>query len=202
MSSQQPIIPIELEQVIFSELSVDVPVKEYELMQQLHLKGFEMFQPSLDELTLFRAHFLLFHILYRLQDKWLAEKALWLEIHSLSLQLYDLNNSVQLPIQDSQLKQYYLNYEHFLTTQATEVQALLNDFWSRFSKHLNAEELQIHLTILALPTDKPLTRKALNSQYRHLSQRHHPDKGGDKEQFQQINHAVSELRQYLTSIGE
>jgi hypothetical protein len=109
------------------------------------------------------------------------------------------NAQQALTIEDG-VRDYYLDYNEFLKTQESDVIELIAGFWRDFGQgattgmaasqadlEMAKQQLNIH------DTAEPLTVTLVNRQYRKLSQRHHPDKGGDAEQF----HAISEARECL-----
>ncbi|WP_051347176.1 DNA-J related domain-containing protein [Thiomicrorhabdus chilensis] len=209
-SSAQPPISDAFETLIWECLKGGGRVREYELMQYLSAEGWLEFKPSLDELALFRAHFLLFHLLYRLQDRWQVEGRGRLSIHTTCIQLQksaldvdadgDSKNSAGLSKSDP-IKAYYLDYNEFLNTQKEEVIGLLEDFWRRLAGHqpvslktnTKAEALQLLGMVHA-----DVTPQAVKQRFRTLSQQYHPDKGGDAHQFRQICEARDIL---LSSLG-
>ncbi|MFT7823604.1 MAG: J domain-containing protein [Sulfurimonas sp.] len=57
------------------------------------------------------------------------------------------------------------------------------------------DEIENALEVLNLP--KLITKADIKKQYRFLAQKHHPDKGGDPFQMEQINHAYKLLIKYI-----
>lgn len=175
-------------------------------MQQLVMAGFKQFTPSSDALKLFQTHFLLFHFLYQLQDKWLTENRGFLEIHTLEIRLNSPQTTSKqtLPAGGDPLRDYYLNLEHLTETTQKDVHQLLEDFWERFEKWLSpehraehpAENLAEDLELLEL-SEHNFTEQNLQKQRKKLLQEHHPDRGGDSSQFNKIQQASSRLAHYL-----
>ncbi len=211
MSNNQvtiPEIPTDLEAALHELLLERGHIKEYDLMKALVDAGFTEFTPDLDPLAMFQSHFLLFHLLYRLQAKWLREGQGWLSIHTLAIELTPpsaisdqawQNAQQALTIEDG-VRDYYLDYNEFLKTQESDVIELIAGFWRDFGQgattgrtacqaELSAAKRQLEIH----DTTESLTVTLVNRQYRKLSQRHHPDKGGDAQQF----HAISEARECL-----
>lgn len=200
-----PDIPSALEKHLWNLLSKGTVYKEYDLLKALTEKGFDQFTPSLEPLELFRSHFLLFHILYRLQDKWQSKGKGLLAIHSLEIRLLSADKSSSTDLASladfgetpTEVKAYYLDYAKFIDTQEQEVVELLNSFWHSFgdlptqpSNHLS---LKKSVTILEIEGD--LSAEKINRQFRKLSQVHHPDKGGDAEVFHKLCEARDRLKQ-------
>ena len=57
------------------------------------------------------------------------------------------------------------------------------------------EEIEKALEILALP--KLISRAEIKTQYYFLAKKNHPDKGGDPQQMEQLNHAYQLLMKYI-----
>lgn len=199
-----PDIPHNLEQALWKLLSSGKRFKEFDILKELTTQGFEQFTPSLEPLELFRSHFLLFHILYRLQDKWANEEKGTLAIHTLEIRLLYTGNSEARDIASladfgetpEDVKTYYLDYQKFLDTQEEEVIELLESFWQSFGDlptH-QGSSMNIEESINVLQIDGHLTADKINKQFRKLSQIHHPDKGGDAETFHQLCEARDRLK--------
>ena len=192
-----PEIPSLFEEAVYQLLSNGEPIKEYDLMKRLVALGFDQFTPSLEPLELFRAHFLLFHLLYRLQDKWHTEKKGTLNIHTLDiyLDLTPKEDTAQKLSEIDGVKTYYLDYETFIHTQEQDVIDLIDGFWKSFGESgtlsYSPKEIQAAKQTLEIETD--ITPKKVHLQYRKLSQIHHPDKGGKAEAFHAICHAKEVL---------
>lgn len=192
-----PQIPLLFEEAVYQLLSNGEPIKEYDLMKRLVSLGFDQFTPSLEPLELFRAHFLLFHLLYRLQDKWHIEKKGDLSIHTLNIQLETTSeqDTTQKVSKIDGVKTYYLDYETFIYTQEQEVIDLIESFWESLGgsdmTFYSQPEIQAAKQTLEIDTD--ITSKKVHLQYRKLSQIHHPDKGGKAETF----HAICQAKEVL-----
>jgi len=199
-----PEIPQAFEQALWQRLQNQAVIKEYDLLKHLTEQGFSQFAPSLEPLELFRAHFLLFHLLYRLQDKWAQEGKGQLFIHSLEISINPPNKDL-LPSKKSEakLKAYYLDYGEFLNTQTEDVLQLMDEFWQAFAQQgfdisVSDEEIEQakqKLQIEQIEFDKSLVKQ----QFKKLSQQQHPDKGGDKESFQELCNARETLLNAIKS---
>ncbi|MFO8006552.1 MAG: DNA-J related domain-containing protein [Candidatus Brocadiia bacterium] len=144
-------------------------------------------------LELFRAHFLLFHCLYRLRDQ-LVHRGEWLGIHCLEIALAPLEADPGTPgdgrtvAAADPLRSYYLDLGNLESMDAATVEAMLSDFWRRLDGSGRRREA---LRVLGLDDDAD--GQTVRRQYRRLAQRHHPDKGGDTETLQKINEAMMVL---------
>ncbi len=165
-------------------------LREYDLLERLRgsspLRG-------LDELGLFRVHFLLFHHLYRLRRALERAGRGSLEIHCLRIRLVPLQgapeNPEALPLAPDPLADYYLDLENLRRTTREDVREMLRWFWRRFRVHGRREEA---LAVLGLgPGASP---GQIRRRYRELALEHHPDRGGDADRFRRIAEAMEVLR--------
>ncbi|MBE0494191.1 MAG: hypothetical protein IBX48_07595 [Thiomicrospira sp.] len=175
---------------------------EHAFLKQLSQVGYAVFTPSLEPLELFQAHFLLFHILYRLADKWQQAGHGRLVIDCLNIHFQpesdlDMTHTDQTNLAcDNSLKRYYLDYQHYRDTQTQDVVDLLNQFWKQLSGVSTASPSEIEQAKLTLEitTQDEISLEQVNLQYRKLCFIHHPDRGGDNQTFQKINQAAQLLK--------
>ncbi len=167
-------------------------IAEHALLKRLQADNPSDFPARLfaDDLALFRAHFLLFHALYKLRDTLLAEGVGGLQIDPLTIRLLPLDesSSVAISLHDP-MRDYYLRLDNLADTTATDVEALLGGFWLRFYAGSRRAEA---LSVLGLPADSDLV--TAQRRYRKLAMAHHPDRGGDAATFQAIQEAIAILR--------
>mgnify|MGYP006143014203 CR=1 FL=1 len=144
---------------------------------------------------LFSAHFLCMHALYHLKNQYQHAKNFKLIIQSVRIQRIPL--SEQIPVNEElktvlettdPLESYYLNPKHYFETQEDEINDMLKSFWQKYIAQDNKKEA---LETLNLPTNADA--KMIKAQYRHLAQKHHPDKGGCAEMFTKIRQAKTVL---------
>ncbi|WEJ61664.1 DNA-J related domain-containing protein [Thiomicrorhabdus lithotrophica] len=209
--SELPTLPEHFESLIWELLKTRQSISEYELMRYLSEEGFPEFKPDLDPLTLFRSHFLLFHLLYRLQDQWFSENRGLLSIHTTDIHLQEIDlaansedasqqDSLQAPQVDDSIKSYYLDYSEFLNTQEDDVLRLIDDFWIRmagYSIQPIGEEVRLQAQQRLDLEGQTLSVQIVKQQFRCLCQKNHPDKGGDPQIFRQICDAKEVLLQSL-----
>lgn len=145
---------------------------------------------SSDSHSLYRAHFLLFHILYQLRGELLAEATGVLEIDVLCIRLrpYVVCEGGDIGVHDA-MADYYLDLSHMVNTGPEEVEELLGAFWSRY--YANGQRQQA-LAVLGLAD--PVDLDQVQQRYRQLAMQHHPDRGGDTEHFQALQQALTVLR--------
>jgi hypothetical protein len=161
-----------------------------------------------DPLLLFQSHFLLFHCLYLLRNRWQKSHHAQLSISVLNIKKSRLDIDKTLTqtltnpsIEDKNslfnadpMAHYYLDWSYFSTTSSDDVDELLNRFWKKVWVPQQEEDIQQALIIMEL--DALVPSPQLKQQYRRLVQRFHPDKGGDSEHFKKICQAFHQLRQY------
>lgn len=168
---------------------------EHQLLKQLCELDYPSFCPSFEPLALFQAHFLLFHLLYRLAEDWRHQGHGELQIDCLNICFKPVQTTSGSDVarQDS-LKSYYLDYRHYRDTQTEDVIELLDNFWKQIGQIYPENEVQQAKQQLGFEADEPLNRLVIQQRFRQLSQQHHPDKGGSTETFQQLNQANQLLK--------
>ncbi|WP_305857916.1 DNA-J related domain-containing protein [Balneatrix alpica] len=189
-------------------LPLDAPGQsEYQLIQTLRSKGLNL--PMGDTASLFHSHFLIFHGLYLLQQRWRSRRYAHLEIHTLHIQAHSWSQrppgagvqtdeeTTALPQAADPLAAFYLDWNN-LGTELSTLEIWLDRFWRRLG--LPDETLQQALADLELPAQTLQQADWPNlarQQYQRLAMQHHPDRGGDSERFKQVQHAWQLLKNYL-----
>lgn len=165
-------------------------ISEYELIKYLSDLGHFNFLSSSpwSPEDLFRAHFILFHLLYSLRDQLFENETATLEISSLKIELLPYTKVSAGLCQDDNLRRYYLDIDNLLATDCNDVYELLASFWNGLERYDNREQA---LSTLGL-TD-PVDDQEIKASFRKLAQIHHPDKGGSAETFQTLCAAAQSL---------
>lgn len=167
-------------------------VREIDLMNALDSQYPALFpRPDLsDRLLLYQHHFMLRHHLYRLQQE-LAEKGQWLlDISLLTIVKRPASGrAAQALAEHDPVREYYLELENLASETAQSVENLMRNFWTSLAHYQQAPEAQ---SVLGL--DGTESRSDIRKRVRQLSQKHHPDKGGDPEKFRQIQQAWTRLK--------
>ncbi|MEE2001776.1 DNA-J related domain-containing protein, partial [Alkalimonas sp. MEB108] len=166
-------------------------VTEQQLLQRLGLQLTNA--PEDPQHALFQRHFVLQHLLYCIQQLWLADEVAWLDIGLAKAELLPYQGQ-QLSAQDQGRAQYYLNWQNFYRMDAATLAQQLDDFWLQFASRAVATPQFSHqqaCELLQLSWPCPLA--VLKRQYRSLALKHHPDRGGDAEQFVRIRLAYQQL---------
>ena len=168
-------------------------VSEHDLLKALQNQCPEAFEENLfkDTQLLFNAHFLVFHLLYKIQAEGSQNKKFFLFISPMKIiktfNSADINSS-SLSNPDP-LKLFYSDLNNLSSTSISTINTWLNNFWQH-SKH--NKERSMALKILGLPTDA--SEKEVRQRYKQLAQTAHPDKGGNEEEFKKINKAMTTLK--------
>ena len=178
-------------------------ITEYELMEELeghHLSFLEKRKTS--DLGLFRSHFMLFHILYRLRDRLLREGSYRLSIFCLEIKLIPLATPAaegasavkgsSLPEESDNLREYYLDLSNMEGVGEEEIRRMLRGFFRRLEAYYRQED---DLAVLGLPPCATLPD--IRKRYRLLAFQHHPDQGGDPEDFRRIEEAAGRLKDFF-----
>ncbi len=166
-------------------------ISEYELIQWLKNTGHEIFQNVTfwDRLSLFQAHFILFHTLYRLKQRCWEHNQTTLDINPLKIVLLPARKNAGSSIAEHDpLMDYYLDVDNLKNTSENDVAELLTNFWKTLS---NKDKRSAALKELEL--SDPVDYVKIKRQHRRLVMRHHPDRGGKKEKLQTINAAMDFL---------
>lgn len=161
---------------------------EYELLQLLRERGYFSFlgdSPALPK-EIFHAHFLLFHALYRFQQKLLLNQQGILEIGPLNIQLSPYRQVRDAVAQPDRLRDYYLDLTNLDGITEGDVHELLASFWREYIRFDNREA-----ALAELGLSDPVDDMTIKQAYRRLAMQHHPDRGGDKQRLQAINEAYA-----------
>lgn len=165
-------------------------VKEHDFLRYLDEQGgFQELDTEVSSsLLLFQKHFLLFHVLYSINQQRVADKQGALQISPLLIKPLDyVEADTQIGEVDA-LGDYYLNLENLALATEDNVSDLLDTFWV---KYLRNEKRGDALKVLGL--NEPVTDTRIVERYRKLVSVHHPDKGGDMGKIQEINDAYAVL---------
>lgn len=168
-------------------------VSEHELLHALTEKGFIGFDPArLDEdLSLFQTHFFLFHVLYRLRDILHAQQRYELAVFCLEIRLWPYRAQVQDSsdvVETDPLREYYLDLHNLHETDAAEVRRMLEGFYQRLKAY--EQRARAYHT---LGLTEGVSLQTVRQRYRSLVKKHHPDHGGDREKFQEVEFAMQLL---------
>lgn len=171
-------------------------LSEHALLKELRQRNalFASFNAR-EPLSLFRGHFLLFHMFYRLRDRLCRERGDQLVVDPLRIVLkplaatdnFAVNNSRPL-IETDALRAWYSDLRRWTTITSVEVVTLLRQF--AMVRHANSQRRS---ALAELGLQDPVDAAAIKQRYRRLAMQHHPDRGGDSAQLCRINAALAVL---------
>ena len=165
-------------------------VREHDFLRHLDEQGgFQALDTAVSSsLLLFQKHFLLFHVLYAINQQRVADKQGALQISPLLIKQLDHVEADTQIGEIEPLSAYYLELENLASATEDNINDLLDAFWVKYLKN---EKRGNALKVLGL--DDPVTDTKIVQRYRKLVSVHHPDKGGDKDIIQEINEAYAAL---------
>ena len=148
-----------------------------------------------EDMARFQQHFVLYHLLYRIQQQMLELSQGYLQVGLAKVQLLPL---AQAPVANAedQRRQYYLNWQNFYLMTEQLLDQQLNAFWQHFSQGKNtitAISRADAVAQLQLPDD--FTLQQLKKAYRTKALQLHPDRGGEQQQFILLQQAYQQLQQ-------
>lgn len=172
-------------------------LSEYELIGTLQAGARPLFDEHVfqDSFSLFRAHFLLFHVLYRMRERLLVERRADLHVEPLRIQMapYVARERGQLSEPDP-LRAYYLDLDQLQNTGRDDIESMLGRFWSRmYADDHRADALR------TLALQDPVDYETIRNRYRQLVMCHHPDRGGETARLQELNEAMAILARIYAS---
>jgi len=169
-------------------------LSEYDLMKLLDERFHSVYpKPDLsDQFLLFQHHFFLRHCVYQLKLQLAsAPKNQWqLKISALKIQKESYQTSADpFPQEYDPLETYYGDLSNLNKESQQSVQDMLEGFWRALAKYQHQPKALKTLGLTGLETK--IQQKL---QYKKLAQEYHPDKGGDKETFQEIQTAWEKIK--------
>jgi hypothetical protein len=189
---------LELENQVLALLSAaPAGLTEHQVLKYLreHHALFAAFNPR-EPLSLFRGHFLLFHVLYRLRARlrqqgsdviigplhiaWVAAK---------TLDDFASGSELLLPVDGDDAGAWYQDLQRWATMTAAEVMELLQQF-----PVMGPTVGKRRAALEQLGLQDPVDDAAIKQRYRRLVLEHHPDRGGDGDSLCQINLALKVLK--------
>ncbi len=201
--------------VIDAQATQDI-LSEYQILRACMAPPHDFFAAEClhQPLELFRAHFCLFHCLYRLRQEFLDEGCGVLEISALRIALLppapeppDTSLSAQSDTSASHndetldnpghglpsacadpLTPYYLDLDNLRQTGAEDVQRMLDSFWQRLTQPSTRQD-----ALKTLGCHEDASPAAVKKAYRRMAARHHPDRGGKQSDFIAIRKAYEAL---------
>ena len=179
------------------------PQSEFDLIKKLQGSPWALFASDCltSELALFRTHFVLFNALYRMRNEGRSHGLFELEIGATRIVRQSYRENIQgtheLDKPDP-LAAYYLDWQNLDDTTESDVQALIDGFWRRFTgAELPVSDLELNKALKTLSLESMPTEPTLKRHFRQLSFNHHPDRGGCPKTFLNIKTAYELVKRYL-----
>lgn len=169
-------------------------LSEFELLKKVTAQEPNFFSPLPDPTQLYQKHFWLFYLLYQLRSELVMQTPAWqLNISAMNIELMPSHSTTSAINEYNPLAEFYLDLNNLYLSneEVIEMQKL---FWQ---KYLALDKKSEAIKTLQLTDVETLNRETLKRQFQKLSQRHHPDKGGDAAQFVKIKDAYHQLQQLL-----
>lgn len=162
----------------------DYTLTEQYLMSRLGLKLITDSELSPD-LQRFQQHFVLYHLLYRLQKEWLATGEGFLSIGLAKISLLDIgsaNTAIQAVDTDNlSRREYYTDWQNFYAMSEQLLDNYLQQFWQFYSKGDRDEPqlspAQAEALLLLTPG---FSLAQLKKAYRSQALLYHPDRHSDR----------------------
>lgn len=145
---------------------------------------------------LFKRNFLLMNALFELQEILLPKQ--WLQVKAMEIQIFRLvpSNVNLLIMQDTSLREYYLDWNNYDTSENV-VRELLEAFWSNYKSYigLNINLMNKGNALRVFELDESATVRDIRKQWRRLALKWHPDRpDGDAARFREVCEAWQSLR--------
>lgn len=167
-------------------------ISEYDLLQLLkHQSRFSFVRQIFENnLSLFYAHFILFHCLYKLRVHLLDQQLNQLEISALNIQLhlYTNNASETALIEADPMQAFYLDATQIDNHNESSLSEMIGNFWHTLIVHDARPQ-----ALLTLGLCDPVSDDQIKKTWRKLVMKYHPDRGGDTKTLQSINKAFNIL---------
>jgi hypothetical protein len=193
----EPILTLlqgQLSSLILSHAPPHSVIEEQYLLSQLGLK-LQTDRAISADLLLFQRHFVLYHLLYRLQHSFLTQQQGYLRIDLARVQYLPMVDAPELT-SDAGRREYYLNWQHYYAMTEQLLDDHLSAFWHSVSQRQPvADNVSIATAINLLALTPGFSLPQLKKAYRIKALQLHPDRGGDQQQFILLRQAYQQLLQ-------
>ena len=167
---------------------------DQEISEQWLLSQLDAFFPSNErgELNnlLFQQHFVLYHHLFVLQAQWRQEQVALLHIGYAKVMVYTVtalpDNAVALWQEQQDKAAYYLDWQNFIAMTDERLTALLDSFWQKLSLYRQNPAFDSVVIKDKWHLVENCSVADIKRRYRQLALLLHPDRGGDKADFQSL----------------
>ncbi|WP_423187149.1 DNA-J related domain-containing protein [Alishewanella sp. d11] len=171
-------------------------ITEQQLLSLLQLKPFHGVTDS--QLALFQLHFVLYHLLYRIAERWAQTETAYLEIGLARVKISPWQNT--LPQLTDNKGAYYADWRNYWRMTPLALTERLTQFWQFYQKRygtLTPINLSDEEALAILQLDWPCSLVELKKAFRKQSLKYHPDRGGDKQSFIRLSLAYKKVLQRL-----
>jgi len=183
----------------------ELGISEYELICTLKSPPYSIFDEDAlcDSLMMFQTHFVLFHCLYQLRNRWREQKIGELAIGLTTITLNPILESFTNIETEDSLANYYLDWSNLGCSNKNYIEALLDSFWqkmagSELNANMSLSELKRVCIVMEIESLEDITLLELKQQYRKLQHKNYPDKSGSIKVSQSVLQAYSQLRKYIS----
>jgi hypothetical protein len=183
----------------------ELGISEYELICTLKSPPYSIFDEDAlcDSLMMFQTHFVLFHCLYQLRNRWREQKIGELAIGLTTITLNPILESFTNIETEDSLANYYLDWSNLGCSNKNYIEALLDSFWqkmagSELNANMSLSELKRVCIVMEIESLEDITLLELKQQYRKLQHKNYPDKGGSIKVSQSVLQAYSQLRKHIS----
>ncbi len=183
----------------------ELGISEYELICILKSPPYSVLDEDAlrDSLMMFQTHFVLFHCLYQLRNRWREQKIGELAIGLTTITLNPILESFTNIETEDSLANYYLDWSNLGCSNKNDIEALLDSFWQKMAgAELNANmslsELKRVCIVMEIESLEDITLLEHKQQYRKLQHKNYPDKVGSIKVSQSVLQAYSQLRKYIS----
>jgi hypothetical protein len=183
----------------------ELGISEYELICTLKSPPYSIFDEDAlcDSLMMFQTHFVLFHCLYQLRNRWREQKIGELAIGLTTITLNPILESFTNIETEDSLANYYLDWSNLGCSNKNYIEALLDSFWqkmagSELNANMSLSELKRVCIVMEIESLEDITLLELKQQYRKLQHKNYPDKVGSIKVSQSVLQAYSQLRKYIS----
>jgi hypothetical protein len=183
----------------------ELGISEYELICTLKSPPYSIFDEDAlcDSLMMFQTHFVLFHCLYQLRNRWREQKIGELAIGLTTITLNPILESFTNIETEDSFANYYLDWSNLGCSNKNYIEALLDSFWqkmagSELNANMSLSELKRVCIVMEIESLEDTTLLELKQQYRKLQHKNYPDKGGSIKVSQSVLQAYSQLRKYIS----
>ncbi|MGL5047724.1 MAG: DNA-J related domain-containing protein [Shewanella sp.] len=170
--------------------------KIHHLATELHTQGLLHQLDDNPGIDLFKRNFLLMNALFELQEILLPKQ--WLQVKAMEIQIFRLvpSNVNLLISQDTSLREYYLDWNNYDTSENV-VRELLEAFWSNYKSYigLNINLMNKGNALRVFELDESATSRDIRKQWRRLALKWHPDRpDGNAARFREVCEAWQSLK--------